>query len=183
MDEQEIFAEVERRKQRARSLGLTNLVFKLYFEGIRHYATSCQNSPEDVHPDFRSTVAIPARKTGRHGEKEEGVELLVEGAQFRFVFRSRTTTMPDGEDYHSGILSLFVDGQEVFGLECHGTWDEFLGLQWSHHDVDAFVEGSWFEPLVAMNKKVVDWKEQRKAERERSRGLAKAEALRKKFGL
>lgn len=111
MDERQIFAEVERRKERARSLGLPDLVFRLYFDGIKHYVAWSQSSPDAVHPDFRSATAIPKRAL-KGLQSFEGVELPVEGSKFIFAFDSHITTMPDGEDCHFGTLSLTVDGQE-----------------------------------------------------------------------
>ena len=60
MDEKQIFAEVERRIQSAKSLNLPDLVFNLYFhENVRYYAAWSKSGPEYVHPDFRSAIAIP----------------------------------------------------------------------------------------------------------------------------
>ena len=128
MDEKQIFAEVERRKQRARSLGLVDLVFKLYFEEIRHCAAWSQSSPDSVHPDFQSATEIPKR-TLKGVQSLEGVEMPIEGSTFVFAFDSRTTTMPDGEFCYFGTLLLTIDGQGVFGIDCHGSYDDYLGLK------------------------------------------------------
>lgn len=153
MDEKQISAEVERRKERARSLGLPDLVFRLYFEGIKHYGVWSQSSPDAVHPDFRSAAAIPKR-TLKGLRQFEGVELPIEGSKFIFAFDSHSTTMPDGEDCHFGTLSLAVDGQEVFGIRCHGDYDEYVGTEWKPSDVDGFIEGPWLQPLTTACKKI-----------------------------
>jgi hypothetical protein len=182
VDEKQILAEVERRKQRARDLGLVDVVFKLYFDGIKHYAAWSKSSPEAVHPDFRSAVATPQR-TLKGLESFQGVELCIEESKFVFAFESHITTMPDGEDCHFGTVSLTVDGQDVFGINCHGDYDEYVGVEWKPYDIDGFIEGPWIGPLTRASKKIVDWKEKYRKESERRRNRDKAAELRKKFGL
>lgn len=182
MDEKQIFAEVERRKQRARSLGLPDLVFKLYFDGIQHYAAWGKSSPDAVHPDFRSATAIPKRPV-KALHTVEGVEISIDASKFVFVFDSHTTTMPDGEDCYFGTLSLTVDGQDVFAIDCGGHYKESNGFEWEPYGVDGFIEGPWIEPLATASSKIFDWKQKYQQESEARRNRDKAAELKEKFGL
>ena len=107
----------------------------------------------------------------------------IEGSKFIFGFDSDSWLTPDGEDYHFGTLSLTVDGQEVFGIYCHGNFDEYVGIEWKPHDVVAFIEGPWLQPLTTACKKIFDWKEKYHEESEQRRNRVEAAELKKKFGL
>lgn len=176
-----LVAEVERRKARARQLGLLDLVFDVYFR-IEHYAAWSKKAPDAVHPEFRAAREIEKR-TVKGLQTIHGVELPIGDSTFVFVFDSRITSLPDGETFQSGTLTLTVDGQEVFGIDCSGDDVEYVGVQWKPRDVDSFIEGPWIEPLKAAATKILDWEEKYKRESEERRNRDKAAELKKKFGL
>lgn len=179
-DERTVFAEVERRKARARQLGLLDLVLDVYFR-VKHYAAAWSKDAPD--PGFRAAHEIE-KQTVKGLQTTHAVELPIGDSTFVFVFDSHIGSFPDGETYRSGTLTLTVEGQEVFGIRCScHEGDEYRGVEWKPQDVDSFIEGPWIEPLKVASKKIFDWEEKYWRESWERANRDKAAELKRKFGL
>ena len=132
-----IYAEVERRKKRARDLGLPNGLPEFYQQFVRLYPIWQERFPNWVPPGVESATDL----------KEQGIQFSYMGIQYRFVWSERSFPMYD--DYGTfGYLEIFADGERMFRLQLSPEVDRNYGeTSWCPGDIEAFIEGPWIEDL------------------------------------
>jgi len=138
-DEDKIIAEVERRKQRARDLGLLKITFQFYREYAQHYPAWKDTQPEVVPRLITNIQELP----------EDGVEFRYQDVRYTLKWKEHSNIMPDGELFLDATLSLLVNGNLVFEVNVDGEYKEYIGTVWKPFDVEAFIEGPWVFPFKA----------------------------------
>lgn len=178
-EEQQIRAEVTRRKERARQSGVITSAFALYDDNLPYYDAWPKNCPELVHPSIKVTNKT---EKGSRNESSRRIEALIQGNSYVFTFRQTTTFMED-EEYTRGYLDVDFQGQRVMTIDCHCEDNRYAGRIWSARDVSAFIEGPWIAELNAVFAEVTCLHGSRnRLAQERSK-KAEIENLKKNFGL
>ena len=180
MDDAQIRAEIEIRKQRAKDLGLPQAVFRLYEDHLKYLRDNFDHGKSGIPDSLTKVVRI---KTNNHdwSEKSDSVELFFGEKCIIFVFKEHTSTFTDYYTY--GNLLIIVEGQEVFDLACHCRFVEEVGNEWSPGDVKGFIEGPWVADVQKFAEQVCSMAERRKGVVEQERKRQELERAKKKFGL
>jgi len=179
MTPEEIRAEVERRKQRARDLGIREILWHLEKQ-LKSYRLWLRDEPQ-----FAARLIYP------------GIELSDDEARFsigqstcQLTYRKGRVSSEDfgGDTFETtrGILTLRVNGESVFECEVSET------VQYAHDaplfsdhvgSIEGFIEGPWVTELPDFMQKVAAQEKLAWKERNAPREAKEAEELRKRFGL
>jgi len=135
----QVYAEAERRKQRAEELGLPKIVFDFYYELARHFPARWAAFPE----------CLPQSVTD---VQEIGQDVVFSLGQDRYTFRwsEQSVSLADGDVGWGGELVLSVNEKRVLQISVHGESDEVAVVSWTPADVAAFVEGPWVQAISAL---------------------------------
>lgn len=187
MEPEEIRAEIERRRKRAKDLKLRETLWRLYGSHLTYYEERLKKDPEMIYPDIRETLEIcEAHTQFRVGEityrviYKEGPEECESGwGSRRRLIYDETTTTPI-------MLALEINDKRVFDFEMTKTvtytpdwplFKEFMG------GVTSFIEGPWVSDVAALLQKI---EAHEKSVREKRQAPKVQEKLRedmKRFGL
>ena len=180
MEPDEIRAEIERRKKRARDLKIREVLWSLYHSHLCHYETLIQKDPELLCAEVSESIKTSGKS----------VEFSLRQSIYRIVYtegpKVRRETLGRGELFGESIvpaiLDLSVDDQRVFKFEIRRSTrylDE--GLAWNDDmgDITWFIEGPWVQELPELLKRI---RAHEKSVRDR-RSAPKLEAMKKRFGL
>jgi hypothetical protein len=178
-DEQRIRAEVNRRKQRAREVGIITSTWELNHD-LPFYDAWAVNCPQYVHPAIRVTAKTETRNSN---ERVKRIEATIRGMGYAFVFREREYTMPDGELYKSGYLDVEFQGHRVMTVDCDCEDNEYAGEIWHPGDVSAFIEGPWVPELNSIFADVAKVREEQNRMRQEAAKKEELKKLKKDFGL
>lgn len=179
-EEQQILAEVTRRKERARQSGVVASAFALYDKNLPYYDAWAKNCPELVHPSIKVTNKT---EEGSRNESTKRIEALIQGNSYVFTFRQTTTFMPDGEEFTRGYLDVDFQGQRVMTIDCSCQDDRYAGRIWSTKDVSGFIEGPWVAELNAVFAEVSRLGEARNELAQEQAKKEELEKLKRNFGL
>ncbi len=94
----EIYQQVERRKQRAKSLKIPKLFEELYFHGIKFYPSWIQHSRAYVPGSISSAMELD----------KESMTLEMDGRKYTFRFKENRFSTPDGEMHRHGLLDFSI---------------------------------------------------------------------------
>ena len=154
-DADAIYAEIERRKLRAKELGVPQLVWG-FFEVVRYLPSYTRDDPSGYKrfvPPFMTEIKDLA---------PDGVSFSCGSVQYSFAWsqedidsfgasRSRISS-------RNGRLVLSIVKDRVFELTMFGTQDEssdeYIPIEWTFRNVEAFVEGTWIERLIELADKI-----------------------------
>lgn len=134
-----IMAEVERRKQRAKELGLPKMVFDFYYESARFWPARWA-----ACPDYFPHSVADVQEIGR------GVSFSLGQDRYTLKWSQSSVWLPDGDVGWSGQLELSANEKRVFQISVDGRSDEGVGVFWTPSDVTAFVEGPWVKSISAL---------------------------------
>jgi hypothetical protein len=179
-EEQQIRAEVEKRKQRARQSGVITSAFKLYRDDLRHYEAWAKNCPELLHSAIE---ILDMKNTVGQGETVNRIEAIIRGNRYVFTFRERSIHMPDGEESGYGYLDVDFQGNRVMTINCESNDQEYRGRTWYTGDVSAFIEGPWIEELNLVFADVTNLNGEHTKKRQEQNRKKEIESLKKNFGL
>jgi len=184
MEPNKIWAEIERRRERARDLKLREELWLLCNSVLRGYAHAMANDPERIYPPIRESLSI-ARGVYR---------FAVDDITYKVIFRERKKEKNARIARLTGIetittpitLTLHVDNKLVFEFEMKNSvtgapempvFREELG------EIIAFIEGPWIQAIAelvdnASQHQLAVWKKRNpsKSERELRKNM-------KRFGL
>jgi hypothetical protein len=180
LNESEIRAEIERRKQRAEELGLARVVFRLWNEHLIY-----------LKPDFEyETSCMPKSLTKviRNSESDRGysldtIELFFGDSCVKFTFYENRTHLPDGEICTTGDIIIEIDGKSVFDLGCTCEEVRYVGNEWRAGEIKGFIEGSWIEEVKRLEQQVSSLSAERDKKLQSERSQSEMEKLKTKFGL
>jgi hypothetical protein len=179
MTPEEIRAEVERRKQRARDLKIRETLWDLQksFRSYKHWLRD--------DPQFAKRIVYP------------GIELSEDEARFPLGQAASKLTYRKGkassEDYGGtefttthGTLTLKLNDDNVFEFDVAETVQYFRdspGFSESVGEITRFIEGPWVTEIAEFVQKVNAHAQSAWKERNAPREAREAEELRKRFGL
>lgn len=177
-EEKSIKAAVEERKQRARSLGIVDTIFKLFIGLVQFLG---RNPDRDVALLPEGTTAT---RTKSGPGSLETITVNAPGQVYTFSWEEEPPIYVPGKQYAS--LRLSVGKQPVLEISCErkewalgwGDWEIS-----KYADVRAFREGSWVEGISRFASQVDSIDARRKAEAARQATLRETEDLKKRFGL
>ena len=140
-DAERVYEMVERRKERAKGLGLPKTAFDLYCELTRWYPESAKNTPGFI-PESVSDMQ----------RKDKDVEFSNEADRYAYQWREDHSVIAEGKVFRSAHLELLVNGRRVFGLGVSGspTVSQFDYVFWIPRVVESFVEGPWVKTITAL---------------------------------
>jgi hypothetical protein len=187
MEPDEVHAEIERRKKRAKDLKIREVLWSLYNSHFLRYEAWIRENPQLVYPGIKEAFKISAKEVqfsiGRTTYQltyKEG--LVAKGERLRGRDRGEFFE----EDIIPATLALRVDDQWVFEFDLcrriHRTqfgpgWDDPLG------EVTRFIDGPWVLELTDLLEKIRAHEEGVRNGREGPRKARELEALKKRFGL
>jgi hypothetical protein len=178
MTPDEILNEVGRRKQRAIETGIRETLLSLYFDSFQHYPTWFLNNNMDyIHPAITDARELDK---GR-------IQITVDGKDYAFAYEEHYTTLPDGELYTSGKLSLSLNRELVLEFRVHVSSPEnpWAETTRSPGDLEAFIEGPWVEVFNALGPRVKAHEKEVTAKREKEprEDPSRLDDLRRRFGI
>jgi hypothetical protein len=187
MEPDEIRAEIERRRTRAKDLKLRETLWRLYDSHLMYYAEKLKKDPEMIYPEIRETLEISDAHIQFHvGEitsrviyKEGPEECESDWGSRRRSISDETTTTPIA-------LALEIDEKRVFDFEMKKTvtstpdwplFNEFMG------DVTSFIEGPWVTNVVELLQKIEAHEKSVRDKRQAPKLQEKLREDMKRFGL
>lgn len=185
-DADAIYAEIERRKQRAKELGVPQLVWG-FFETVRSLPSYARDEP----PGYKKFVPPFVTEIKKLGER--GLAFSYEGVEYSLAWSEKSSDSYGGSRYrissYNGRLALSVAEDRVFELTLFGTQDEssdeYVPMEWTIGNVEAFVEGPWIERLTELTVKIAehDHEVHEAAAKKRREDPAKLQDLKDRFGI
>jgi hypothetical protein len=185
-DADAIYAEIERRKQRAKELGVPQLVWG-FFETIRYLPSYARDEPpgdKKFVPPFVTEIKKLA---------EGGLAFSCEGVAYSLAWSGKGSDSYGGYrsriSSYNGRLALNVAEDRVFELTLLGTQDEssdeYVPMEWSIGNVEAFVEGPWIERVTELTVRIAQHRrEVHEADaKKRREDPAKLKDLKDRFGI
>jgi hypothetical protein len=182
--EQEIRAEVERRKRRAHEVGIVKSVFRLFHERVGDFTPNTDYREYQLPDSVRNVVVTMSGKTGK------SVEIFFEERSYKFI--SEITAWPDptsegGETIRSK-LRLRGDGKLLLELECSRTTPIFgreyiYGRDLRVDEVSAFVEGPWMQEINDFAGKIFAAEDMQEAKMREEQKQRELQEMKKRFGL
>lgn len=150
---QRIEAEVKKRKERARQLGVDKFMGEL-FNDLKYYPTWFQKN-RAYTPLI--TDARELEKEIRGSNEWRRWQITLKGNDYIFAFREYSFYTPDGEYGCNGDFEIYKDGKKVLAIDISQHTDQYSDIpQWSAFDIDGFIEGEWigdFKELYEASKK------------------------------
>lgn len=180
MDEGEIRAEAERRKQRAKDLGLVEIIFQLYRDHVSHLD---ENFDHDRSSMPRSLTRVVRTRWSNQWDSVESIELFFGATSIRFVSNECNIPLPDGEVSTSRNILIIVDGKTDFDLRCRCSHDKFIGRKWYAESVEGFIEGPWVNTVKKFAEEVSSLCERRNSRLDQERQREELQKLKDKFGI
>lgn len=181
MEPDEVHAEIERRKKRAKDLKIREVLWSLYNSHFMRYEAWIREDPKLVYPGIKESIKIFAKEVqfsiGRTTYQltyKEG--LIAEGERLRGRDRGEFFE----EDIIPATLALRVDDQWVFEFElCRRTRRTQFGPVWDNPpgEVIRFSDGPWVLELTDLLEKIRSHEEGVRNEREDPRKTQELEAL------
>jgi hypothetical protein len=148
-----IYQEIEKKKEKARQLGLPEMMVKLYHDySLKHFPSWITNSSVKELQEFIQS----AKYVGKKGFEDSTIDIVFKNKTFRFKYKEDMVSPPDGDFFYSGDLDLIIDGQKVLSVGMFGHPNE-AGGDWSAHDVEAFLEGDWINGFKELYSAVEKW--------------------------
>ena len=152
MDQDEIRAEIERRKKRAIDLKLRETIWSLYKSHLRRYEERVEKDPEMIYPELRETLNTSGgRFEFRVGQIAYAVRYQEEDRE------TRSWGFDDGTTTTLIRLTLYVDKEIVFEFNVRKTVEDTPDMPIFHEymrEVTAFIEGPWVDHLPELLQKV-----------------------------
>jgi hypothetical protein len=151
-----IYAEVKRRKDRAKELGVPESMWDL-FENVKYFPSYSRNDPvgyQKFVPNFVTSIQEP--------EKNQ-IRFEYNGVNYFFSWSTKRvesfSSYSDDIHREDGRLILRVDNERVFELTLRGeqdlSGDDWVPPEWRLREIEAFIEGPWVETLQELNSRII----------------------------
>jgi len=176
-EEERILVEVERRRKRAKELGLFDLL--TLFRDHLEFLESGPN-PERL-PKSVTDVKVLDTESGKDSIKVR--EICFGGSSYIFSFSERYDTSDSGDLCLTGHLALTRAGQRLLDLSYSGEVELYLGAVWEPNEVEAFIEGDWVQAIRMFTEDVLALADERRGESRADAKKHELEQLKRKFGL
>jgi len=187
MEPEEVRAEIERLKNRAKDLNIREVLWSLYNSHFRHYEAWMREDPQLVYPGINGTVKVSAKEVQFSTGQTTYQITYKEGPPYE---SERIHGPGPGEFFEEqsvpATLSLRIDNQKVFKFElCTRTRSTEYGPSWDNPlgEVTRFIDGLWVSELNDLLAKIIVHEEGVRSERAAPRKARELEELKKRFGL
>jgi hypothetical protein len=175
MEPDEIRAEIERRRKRAKDLKLRETLWALYNAHLRNYAENLKKDPEMIYPEIRETLEI----------SNAYVQFRLGDIMYR-VFYKQGPTLGEHDQKTHIAMGLSADEERVFDFEFTKTvvyTPEMPLFSESMGDVTSFIEGPWVTTIPELLQKVKAHEKSVRDERQAPNLQQKLREDMKRFGL
>jgi hypothetical protein len=141
-EDEHILAEIERRRKRAKELGLFSLL-NLFCDHLQFLKDG--PNPGRLPKSVTDVKVVDIRMDS---DSILSREIFFGEKAYLFVFKPKDNTDPAGAPYITGHLLLIRDSQTLFDLYCLGKDEEWIGRTWEPFRVEAFIEGIWVQEIM-----------------------------------
>lgn len=175
MEPDEIRAEIERRRKRAKDLKLRETLWELYSSHLRCLADNIEKNPEIIYPEIRETLEIT----------DAYVQFRLENVTYRVFYKQGPTLGEYDQKTHIAI-GLSIDEVRVFDFEFTNTvryTPEMPLFSESMGEVTRFIEGPWINDVPNLLQKIKAHEKSIRDKREAPKILQKLRDDMKSFGL
>lgn len=157
MGDDEIRAEIEQRKQRAKDLKIRELLWSLYYGRFSRYPELIEKNQAEVYPEVRTTFRMSALPSTQIYPKSLQVHFDLASRAYELLYREGPE---EARDWPGDRLSRFsvtpaslmlkVNGEPVFEFNIRRSvqdaedgpiFDNRMG------EITRFIEGSWVQEL------------------------------------
>jgi len=176
-EEEQIVAEVERRRKRAEELGLADLL-TLFCDHLEFLKEGL--NPERL-PNYVTDVKVADIRLGH--DLTQIREIFFEEKSYIFALKHNEGIDPGGEPDLTGHLLLIEDGKTLFDLYVLGEDQEWIGRVWKPFRVDAFIEGPWVQKVKTLAQEIFGLSDRRQKQSQAECKKKELENLKKKFGI
>jgi hypothetical protein len=137
---------VEEKKTRAKTLGIDQLVFNLFFKvGIKHYPSwmKTEENSKWIPPEMEKAIEL------KESDKNIKESVLITIFGKNYLLKLMKVESSFNSEYLHHILSLYdSNNKKLLAIECHydlGERDEYVGYlsDWRLNNVLSFIEGDW----------------------------------------
>jgi hypothetical protein len=149
--DKKILQEVDKKKQRAKDLGLLDLITDIYMNHVKNFPELIRCN-RDYVPSMVKNF-IESKKRWDHTE----IVIELNDKKYTFRFNERNITLPDGKNFKCGDLELFFNNEKCFALYLHCDEFEYYGYHsysWSASEINAFKEGEWIKDFKELKKQI-----------------------------
>jgi len=176
-EEERILAEVQRRRERAKELGLCDLL-TLFHDHLEFLEEG--PNPERL-PAYVTDVKVLDTRSG--GNSVQMRVIFFREKPYLFAFKKNYGTDPSGNPDVTGNLMVSTRDQTLLDLSYSGEEDQWLGTVWRAPRVEAFIEGDWVQEITAFTEEVLALADQRHRRCATENKKKELENLKSKFGL
>jgi hypothetical protein len=184
MGPDEIRAEIERRKKRAKDLRLRELLWNFYKTNLKYVADRLNKDPELLYPEFKDTLEIA----------EKYFQFRIGGMSCRFFYEEETGERAGwsgrGERNETTAtpirIALEVEEKRVFEfkmMKSVTSTPDFPMFNESMGEILSFIEGPWVTELPEIQEKIKLYQKAIRDRRNAPRVQQKLQEDMKKFGL
>lgn len=173
-ENEKIYKEVERIKQKAEELSLPGKVWDLY-EAIKYY------------PSWKATNSdIVCNALGEVYEVgKEGIRLTYEGTQYELHKRGESGSYEDV--FWSYIyLTLKIKGKAVFEIKMtdrnSGNFSSWAMPKWELSEIVTYLDGDWVEPIIKLSEEINRFNAERERIKKQREEAERLKQLKKNFG-
>lgn len=141
---------IRRAKELVRQSGLGNALVTL-LEHVKYWPSWSQRD------DFKNRAGFPMSGVLAKKQQEDGQDkttnttvvcFVYDGTQYALRFKDNgSTSMPDGDTFHSGTVEFIFNKETVLGLDISEDNDEFTSA-WHYSGVHALRMGPWSKALL-----------------------------------
>ena len=175
MEPDEIRAEIERRRKRAKDLKLRETLWALYNSHLKGFAENLKKDPEMIYPEIMEALEIT----------DTYVQFRLENVTYRVFYKQGPTLGEQDQKTHIAI-GLSIDEERVFDFEFTNTvryTPEMPLFSESMGDVTRFIEGPWINDVPKLLQKIKAHEKSIRDKREAPKILQKLRDDMKRFGL
>jgi|WetSurSiteA1Bulk_404760.scaffolds.fasta_scaffold35994_2 hypothetical protein len=144
MDPEQLKREIEKRRQRAKSLGVDKLITELYFNSLRYYPSRLQYGPDD---DFPAITEVREPKKGC-------LDFNLRGQRYSIRTEDAPSFWRDASEDYEVINLKLLQGDNVVLEVMVGRQLSGFANNYSSRLIEAFIEGNWIKEFEELQKEI-----------------------------
>lgn len=149
MNENErVLQEVKKKQQRAKDLGLPDLINDLYMNHIKYFPSWIKNNR-----GFVPNMVKNCTELNNKDEDNKKIILELNDKKYSFRFEERSFSMPDGEWCIHGDLELSLNDEKCLAISLTYEGDKYYS-SWKPSSVKAFKEKDWIKDFRELKKQI-----------------------------
>ena len=139
--------EIERRRKRARDLGVDRLITRIYFDlGFRNFSLMHASVVSPIFPSAKNVVE----------RERDRLDFIIDNKPYAIRVRERSYDQPDGLE-----VEIYRHAEVVFGAILRRKRKRG---QYQTEDISTFVEGPWLIDFKQLEREGTDYFARRKEE-------------------